>query len=193
MRRRTILLLAITVAVAAGCGKKDNHSGNVVTPGNNTPTNNAGGDAGSDMGAADAGDMGTTTPGDMGTTNPGDTGSSDFGINYDVSMPGYMNGTWILTAAGDTTTIATLKLRHVEGETNVDGTFDMANPSAFGRIVGGKYQMMTFTTSWTINDNGSNRRFGLADCYELQTPNQMSCRFSDSKTATIIDSDLTKQ
>lgn len=179
MKRFCLVLLA--GLALAGCSKEDNNGPSNIqfdrdTGGNqNNTANNTTPDAGAaDTGAAD------------------DMGTPDVGMDMDVTAPGFMHGEWSVTRATGTA-VATLNLRHEAGETAVTGTFTMTEPAGFGTLGGSNWLDDTFTTSWTVQIDGLDERFGLAMCARDGGDDLLACRFTDPIEGNVVDAFMTRQ
>lgn len=181
VRWRSVCLLLVAVALV-GCPKEeeDDGSSNITIDDTSIPDE----DGGSDMGDGGGGDM---QPSDVPVFRPD---VEDLGP---VSSPGFMHGEWEVTRRSDDAFLATLALRHEDGETTMTGTYEMEEPASFGRLAGTTWVDDVFTTSWTVDVEGSNERFGLSDCATMGSDDLLVCRYSSTLAGNIIDANMTRQ
>lgn len=176
----------ILVAVAALVGCSDNNkngSPNNISFDRDTGTNPNNTTTQADTGAP----VDMAVPPDMG--EPGDVGEQ---LDFAVQAPGFMHGSWAVSRTADQTPIATLSLRHEAGETNVQGTFQMTEPPAFGELGGSNWIGDSFTTSWTVRIDGFDERFGLAMCARAGSDDQLACQHSDPLTGNVVDATMVR-
>lgn len=190
MLRTWSLVLVSSAFVLAGCPPDNNGTANNVFVPDDTGQNNNGMDAG-------MGDTGATNnmP-DMNVMTDGGGGPADAGEDFtlpDVETEGFMHGDWELQLASGSTFVATLRLSHAEGESMMVGTYQMDSPPSFGRLAGTQWMNDIFTTSWSVDVDGSNERFNLTDCTRDGGDGQLACRYGNTLDNDIVDANLVRQ
>ncbi len=179
-RRLSLVLLALLIV---GCPKEEDDGGTSnITFDDTGPSDDDGGTPDATMDAGSGTDA----------TTPDFQFSQDATLDTRVNTPGFMNGEWAVTRASDDSLIATLRVVHEEGTTMLRGTYDMEDPSDFGRLAGTTWVDDTFTTSWTIDVEGANEQFGLSEC-AAGGDDLLDCRFSSTLAGDIVDAQMTRQ
>ena len=111
-----------------------------------------------------------------------------------VQSPGPMNGTWEVRNEERAEYVATLRLRHEEGETQVTGSVTMDEPPHMGPVGGGTYVNDMLSLSWTVVVDGSNETWGLQNCtFTDMSQAGMACGLNISIEGDIFDASLMKQ
>ncbi len=170
MKYRLILIAACVVLAACSDDKSTGPSVVVLSDTGNT-TNNAQ----SDMGTTDA---------------QTDATLEDFGTDTNVTMPGFLNGVWVVKV--DDLTKATLTIRHIEGEEAATGTYVSQEPASSGLLNAVRWQDDTMSASWNIRVDNTPETFGVSDGVAADT-NTLNGRYTDSSTGQFTNCVLERQ
>lgn len=164
--------LALLFLVACGDDKK-NPGQVIILP--DTGVEDTGNDANNNNTTVDAGDTGV---------------EPDVSTDTNVAMPGFLNGVWVVKV--DDATVATLTIRHEDGDTAASGTFSQVSPAAQGELNAVTWQDNVMTASWTIRVDNIPETFGVSEGASSDT-NTITGRYTESATGTFANCRLERQ
>lgn len=168
-----LILIAACVALAACSDDKSNGPSVVVLPDTGNTTNNA------------QTDMGTTSDAESDATV-----TEDFGTDTNVTMPGFLNGVWVVKV--DDVAKATLTIRHIEGDEAAVGSFVSQSPPSSGLLNAVRWQDDTMSASWNIRVDNTPETFGVSDGIAADL-NTITGRYTDSSTGQFTNCVVERQ
>jgi hypothetical protein len=166
-----LALLALVFVVACGDDKKP--PGQIIIP-------------------PDTGTPDTNVPDDGGMPDVENdtTVEPDVSTDTNVESPGFLNGVWVVKVSD--VRVATLTIRHEEGQTAAEGSFVQVSPAAEGQLNSVTWIDDTMVASWTIRVDGNPETFGISEGASVEQ-NLMTGRYTESATGTFANCVLERQ